>query len=94
MEFIVEKRKDLSFIGPEFSSILNSDDEAKIHVRIGLCVDVQEMEFDYPNIHTLVYKDFEKALEYNPNINKIRSRGVELFKTVWIEERCQIIDIF
>ena len=34
MEFIVDKRKDLSFIGPEFSSILNSDDEAKIHVRI------------------------------------------------------------
>ena len=32
MEFIIEKRKDLSFIGPEFSSILNGDDETKIHV--------------------------------------------------------------
>ena len=85
MEFIVDKRKDLSFIGPEFSSILNSDDEAKIHVRIILCVDFQEMEFEYPNIHTLVYKDFEKALEDNPNLTKIRSRGVELFKIVMIK---------
>ena len=62
MEFIVDKRKDLSFIGPEFSSILNSDDEAKIHVRIIVCFDFKEMEFEYPNIHTLVYKDFEKEL--------------------------------
>ena len=85
MEFIVDKRKDLSFIGPEFSSILNSDDEAKIHVRIILCVDFQEMEFEYPNIHTPAYKDFEKALEENPNLTKIRSRGVELFKTVIIK---------
>lgn len=85
MEFIVDKRKDLSFIGPEFSSILNSDDEAKIHVRIIVCFDFKEMEFEYPNIHILVYKDFEKALEDNPNLNKIRSRGVELFKTVMIK---------
>lgn len=34
MEFIISKRKDLSFIGPEFSSVLRADDEAKIHVEL------------------------------------------------------------
>ena len=34
MEFIISKRKDLSFIGPEFSSVLKADEEAKIHVRV------------------------------------------------------------
>ena len=36
MEFIVEKRKDLSFIGPEFAGILKSDDEILVHVRMSL----------------------------------------------------------
>ena len=40
MEFIIEKRKDLSFIGPEFSSILNGDDEIKIHVQVCIFGDV------------------------------------------------------
>lgn len=82
MEFIVEKRKDLSFIGPEFSSILNSDDEAKIHVVFWLQLDLQEIEFDYPNIHTFVCKDFEKVQKNYPGFNRIRLRGLELFKNV------------
>ena len=34
MEFIVEKRKDLSFIGPEFSAVFNGDDEILVHVTL------------------------------------------------------------
>ena len=40
MEFLIDKRKDLSFIGPEYSSVLKTDDEAKIHVVIPLCCDL------------------------------------------------------
>lgn len=32
MEFIVDKRKDLDTIGPEFSAVVKSDGEYKIHV--------------------------------------------------------------
>lgn len=82
MEFIISKRKDLSFIGPEFSSVLRADDEAKIHVELRCVIEVQEIEFEYPEIHSIVYKDFEKACENVNGINKRRIRGVELFKEV------------
>lgn len=32
MEFIVEKRKDLRFIGPEYTGVLKGDEETLIHV--------------------------------------------------------------
>lgn len=32
MEFIVDKRKDLDSIGPEFSAVVKSDGEYRIHV--------------------------------------------------------------
>lgn len=83
MEFIIEKRKDLSFIGPEFSSILNGDDETKIHVCSSDFTNAQEIEFDYPNIHTFVSKDFEKVQNSNPGISRIRLRGADLFKHVY-----------
>lgn len=34
MEFIVDKRKDLSFIGPEFSAIFKGDEKILIHVKL------------------------------------------------------------
>ncbi|KAK8824368.1 hypothetical protein WA577_006765 [Blastocystis sp. JDR] len=72
MEFIVNKRKDLSEIGQEFSATIQSDNEYKIH----------DIEYEFPNIHALVARDFEKALEQNQGINRIRLRGVNLFKNV------------
>ncbi|KAK8790622.1 hypothetical protein WA588_002371 [Blastocystis sp. NMH] len=72
MEFIVEKRKDLRFIGPEYTGVLKGDEETLIH----------ETEFEYPNIHTLVWRDFETAHEKNPSINRIRQRGADLFVEV------------
>ncbi|KAK8793571.1 hypothetical protein WA171_002705 [Blastocystis sp. BT1] len=72
MEFIVEKRKDLSFIGPEFSAVFNGDDEILVH----------EMEFNYPNLHTLVNRDFETASKRTPSISRLKLRGVALFRDV------------
>ena len=82
MEFIISKRKDLSFIGPEFSSVLKADEEAKIHVRVRSVNEEQEIEFDYPDIHSIIDKDFEKACENTPGISKMRLRGLPLFKQV------------
>ena len=82
MEFIVEKRKDLSFIGPEFAGLLKNDDELLIHVDFEQVSHGQEVENDYPNIHTLVYRDFETAYEKVPSITRIRLRGEALFMDV------------
>ena len=82
MEFIVEKRKDLSFIGPEFAGLLKSDDELLVHVNLRNVSHGQEIENNYPNIHTLVYRDFETAYEKMPSITKIRLRGESLFMDV------------
>lgn len=84
MEFLVDKRKDLSFIGPEYSSIVKSDDETKIHVLILVCVHSKEMEHEFPNIHTLVNKEFAKVQNNNPGVSRIRLRGEALFKQVRI----------
>lgn len=40
------------------------------------------MEFNYPNLHTLVSRDFEAACKRNPSINRLRLRGMALFKDV------------
>ena len=82
MEFIVEKRKDLSFIGPEFSAVFNGDDEILVHVTLRDFSNVQEMEFNYPNLHTLVNRDFETASKRTPSISRFKLRGVALFRDV------------
>ena len=82
MEFIVEKRKDLSFIGPEFAGVLKNDDELLVHVDFEHVSHGQEVENKYPNIHTLVYRDFETAHEKVPSIIRIRLRGEALFMDV------------
>lgn len=36
-------------------------------------------------IHTLISKDFEKVQKNNPGVSRIRLRGADLFKNVFVE---------